>query len=118
MFETYITIHQDAYADLEQYGEVISEEKHVRDLLTNIKDNSPAANAAKGTILATPALRTNFSNALAHHLQCYNLASPRIQEIYQLPVPLKVAVVVVVVEKVEEAEAVDVAEGKEEEMSI
>jgi hypothetical protein len=118
MFETYITIHQDAYADLEQYGEVISEEKHVRDLLTNIKDNSPAANAAKGTILATPALRTNFSNAVAHHLQRYNLASPRIQEIYQLPVPLKVAVVVVVVEKVEEAEAVDVAEGKEEEMSI
>jgi len=26
-FETYVTIHQDAYSDLEQYGEVISEEK-------------------------------------------------------------------------------------------
>ena len=51
---------------MEQYGEIISEEKWVRDLLTNIKDNSPAANAAKGTILATPALRNNFSNAVAH----------------------------------------------------
>jgi len=65
-FETYVTIHQDAYADLEQYGEIISEEKRVRDLLANIKDNSPAANAAKGTVLATPNLRTNFSNAVAH----------------------------------------------------
>jgi hypothetical protein len=42
-FETYVTIHQDAYSDLEQYGEIISEEKRVRDLLTNIKDSSPAA---------------------------------------------------------------------------
>jgi hypothetical protein len=65
-FETYVTIHQDAYSDLEQYGEIISEEKRVRDLLTNIKDLSPAANAAKGTILATPNLRNNFSNAVAH----------------------------------------------------
>jgi len=65
-FETYVTIHQDAYADLEQYGEIISEGKRVRDLLTNIKDNSPAANAAKGTILATPTLRTSFANAVAH----------------------------------------------------
>jgi hypothetical protein len=65
-FETYVSIHQEAYADLEQYGEVISEEKRVRDLLTNIKDNSAAANAAKGTILATPNLRTNFTNAVAH----------------------------------------------------
>jgi hypothetical protein len=31
-----------------------------------IKDNSPAANAAKGTILATLTLRTNFANAVAH----------------------------------------------------
>jgi hypothetical protein len=29
-FETYVTIHQDAYAGLEQYGEVILEEKRVR----------------------------------------------------------------------------------------
>ncbi len=65
-FETYVTIYQDAYSDLEQYGEIISEEKHVRDLLTNIKDNSPTANAAKGTILATPTLRTSFANAVAH----------------------------------------------------
>ncbi len=65
-FETYVTIHQDAYADLEQYGEIISKEKRVRDLLTNIKDNSPAANAAKGTILATPNLRNNFANSVAH----------------------------------------------------
>jgi hypothetical protein len=65
-FETYITIHQDAYSDLEQYGEIISEEKHVRDLLYNIKDSSPVANAAKGTILTLPTLRNNFSNAVAH----------------------------------------------------
>ena len=65
-FETYVTIHQDAYSDLEQYGEVISEEKRVRDLLTNIKDTSPAAAAAKGTILATPHLRNNFANSVAH----------------------------------------------------
>jgi hypothetical protein len=58
--ETYVTIHQDAYADLEQYGEVVSQEKWVRDLLVGIKDNSPAANAAKGTILATPNLRTSL----------------------------------------------------------
>jgi hypothetical protein len=45
---------------------VISEEKHVRDLLSNFKDSSAAANAAKGTILATPTLRNNFSYAVAH----------------------------------------------------
>jgi hypothetical protein len=65
-FETYVTIHQDSYADLSQYGEIISEEKRVRDLLQGIKDNSAAANAAKGTILATPTLRNNFDNAIAH----------------------------------------------------
>jgi hypothetical protein len=65
-FETYVTIHQDAYSDLEQHGEIILEEKHVRDLLANIKDTSPAASAAKGTILATPNLHSNFANAVAH----------------------------------------------------
>jgi hypothetical protein len=65
-FETYVTIHQDLYADLSQYGEIISEEKRVRDLLQGIKDNSAAANAAKGTILATPTLRNSFDNAVAH----------------------------------------------------
>jgi len=65
-FETYVTIHQDSYADLIQYGEVVSEEKRVRDLLQGIKDNSLAANAAKGTVLATPNLRNNFNNAVAH----------------------------------------------------
>jgi hypothetical protein len=65
-FEMYITIHLDAYADLEQYGEVISDENQVRDLLSNIKDNCPAANAAKGTILATPTLQNSFANAVAH----------------------------------------------------
>jgi hypothetical protein len=65
-FETYVTIHQESYADLSQYGEIISEEKRVRDLLQGIKDNSAAANAAKGTILATPTLRNNFDNAVAH----------------------------------------------------
>jgi len=52
--------------DLKQYDQNTSEEKRVRDLLTNIKDTSPAAIAAKGTILTTPTLRTNFSNAVAH----------------------------------------------------
>ncbi|MFN9981113.1 MAG: hypothetical protein ACK53Y_14400, partial [bacterium] len=48
-----------------QYGEVISEEKRVQDLLQGIKDNSPAANAAKGIVLATPNLRNSFNNAVA-----------------------------------------------------
>jgi hypothetical protein len=65
-FETYVTLHQDAYADLSQYGEIISEEKRVRDLLQGIKDNSLAVNVAKGTILATPILRNSFENAVAH----------------------------------------------------
>jgi hypothetical protein len=65
-FETYVMIHQDSYADLSQYGEIISEAKRVRDLLQGIKDNSAAANAAKGTILATPTLRNSFDNAVAH----------------------------------------------------
>ncbi len=64
-FETYVTIHQETYADLIQYGEVISEEKRVQDLLQGIKDNSPAANAAKGIVLATPNLRNSFNNAVA-----------------------------------------------------
>jgi hypothetical protein len=75
-FETYVTIHQDAYSDLEQYGEVISEEKRVRDLLTNIKDTSPAASAAKGTILATSNLRNNFANAVAHLSTTLQLGQP------------------------------------------
>jgi hypothetical protein len=65
-FETYVMIHQESYANLIQYEEVISEEKCVRDLLQGIKDNSAAAIAAKGTILATPTLRNNFSNTVAH----------------------------------------------------
>jgi hypothetical protein len=65
-FETYMTINQDSYANLSQYGEIISKEKHVRDLLQGIKDNSAAANAAKGAILATPTLRNSFDNAVAH----------------------------------------------------
>lgn len=65
-FETYVTIHQDAYADLEQYGETVSKENCVRDLLQGIKDNSAATIAVKGTILATPTLRNNSSNAVAH----------------------------------------------------
>jgi hypothetical protein len=65
-FETYVTIHQDSYADLSQYGEIVSEEKCVRDLLQGIKDNCAAANAAKGTILATPTLRNSFDNAVVH----------------------------------------------------
>jgi len=65
-FETYVMIHQESYADLVQYGEVNLEEKRVCDLLQGIKDNSPAANAAKGTILTTPPLRNNFNNAVSH----------------------------------------------------
>jgi hypothetical protein len=44
-FEMYVTIHQDAYEDLEQYGQMISADKQVRDLLQGIKD--PKLNAAK-----------------------------------------------------------------------
>jgi len=61
-----VTIHQDAYVDLLQNDEIISEEKRVRDLLQGIKDNSATTNAAKGPILATPTLRNSFENAVAH----------------------------------------------------
>jgi hypothetical protein len=63
-FEMYVTIHQEAYEDLEQYGEHISEEKRVRDLLQGIKD--PTINAAKEAILAKPNLRSNFTTAVTH----------------------------------------------------
>jgi hypothetical protein len=63
-FETYVTIHQEAYKDLEQYGETISEDKRVWDLLQGIKD--PTAKAARETVLATPHLRNSFTNAVTH----------------------------------------------------
>jgi hypothetical protein len=44
----------------------VLEEKRVGDILQGIQDNSPAANAAKGTVLATPNLRNNFNKAVAH----------------------------------------------------
>jgi len=50
-FETYVTVHQEAFEDLEQYGQHIPADKRVRDLLQGIKD--PKANAAKETVLAT-----------------------------------------------------------------
>ncbi len=63
-FETYVSIHQEAYEDLEQYGEHISEEKRVRDLLQGLKD--PSINAAKEAILSNPNLRSNFTSAITH----------------------------------------------------
>jgi hypothetical protein len=53
-FDTYVTIHQEAFEDLQQYGETITEDKRVRDLLTGIKD--PTAAVAKQTVLANPRL--------------------------------------------------------------
>jgi hypothetical protein len=69
-FETYVMIHQDAYADLEQYGEQISEEKRVRDLLMGIKDSSQAAIAA----------RMSFANAVAHLATTQQLNSTLLQD--------------------------------------
>jgi hypothetical protein len=63
-FEAYVTIHQEAYEDLEQYGEHVSDEKRVRDLLQGIKD--PTVNAAKEAILANPNLCSNFTYAVTH----------------------------------------------------
>jgi len=63
-FESYITTHRDAYEDLEQYGQVVSADKRVRDLLQGIKD--PRANAAKETILANNHLRNDFNAAVTH----------------------------------------------------
>jgi hypothetical protein len=71
------------YCKPNKYGKIISEEKRVRDLLTNIKDNSAAANAAKGTILATPNHQTNFSNAVAHLATTLQLGKS--QEIRKIP---------------------------------
>jgi len=44
-FKTYVTIHQEAFENLEQYEEHVSEEKCMRDLLQGIKD--PSTNTAK-----------------------------------------------------------------------
>jgi len=63
-FETYVTIHQEAYEDLEQDGEHVSEEKRVRDLLQGIKD--PSINAAKEAILANANLCSKFVSAVTH----------------------------------------------------
>ncbi len=110
-FETYITIHQDAYADLEQYGELISEEKRVRDLLTNIKDNSPATNAAKGPylqpqhyVIASPMLLRIY---LPH---CNSVKPYRMAAIYQPLKPKVVVQAVVAMVEVDELEVKVVAE--------
>jgi hypothetical protein len=50
-FEKYVMTHKDAYQDLTEYGEIISEDKHVTDLLNGITD--PTAAAAIQTIHAT-----------------------------------------------------------------
>jgi hypothetical protein len=63
-FETYVTIHQEAFEDLEQYREHISEEKWVRDQLQGIKD--PTINAAKEGTIANPNLQSNFNSAVTH----------------------------------------------------
>jgi uncharacterized phage-associated protein len=63
-FETYVTIHQEAFEDLEQYGQQIPADKRVRDLLQGIKD--PKANAAKETVLANATLRNDFLAAVSH----------------------------------------------------
>jgi len=61
---SYVTIHQDTYEDLEQYGQIISADKQVRDLLQGIQD--PKVNAAKETILANNHLRNDFTAAVTH----------------------------------------------------
>jgi hypothetical protein len=63
-FDTYVTIHQEAFEDLAQYGHDIPSDKHVRDLLNGIKD--PKAEAAKQAVLANANLRTDFDAALTH----------------------------------------------------
>jgi len=63
-FETYVTIHQDSYKDLEQYGQIVSPDKFICDLLQGIKDSK--ANAAKETILANNHLWNDFSAAVMH----------------------------------------------------
>jgi len=72
-FESYVTMHQDAYEDLEQYGQFISADKRVRDLLQGIKDTR--ANEAKETILANNHLRNNFNAAIMHLATSLHTAS-------------------------------------------
>jgi len=50
-FQLYVTIHQDAYEDLEQYGQGIKDAR---------------ANSAKETILANNHLRNDFNAAVTH----------------------------------------------------
>jgi hypothetical protein len=72
-FESYVTMHQDAYEDLEQYGQFISADKRVRYLLQGIKDTR--ANEAKETILANNHLRNNFNAAIMHLATSLHTAS-------------------------------------------
>jgi hypothetical protein len=63
-FETYVNLHQEAWQDLNQNGEVISAEKCVRDLLAGIVDEN--MKASKAAVLASPHLRNDFDGTVAY----------------------------------------------------
>ncbi|MGH3053398.1 MAG: hypothetical protein ACRDL7_00285 [Gaiellaceae bacterium] len=60
-FETYTNIHQRAHQDLQRLGEPVPEMKKVRDFLLHIHD--PQLVAGKSTVLATPTMLENFTEA-------------------------------------------------------
>ena len=60
-YEHFIETLQRAFTDLESTGEIVSEERKVRLLMTGVNDSR--LESAKNQILATPTLRATFENA-------------------------------------------------------
>ncbi len=71
MFENYYWQHQEAYQDLEMYGEIISQNKKVNDFLRGITD--PTCAVAKGIVLTTPAYIHDFTAAASYIASMLNI---------------------------------------------
>jgi hypothetical protein len=61
-FERYCEVLKTAFTDIENTGEAVSETRKVRVLLQGITD--PRLITAKSTVIATPALKDTFDNAI------------------------------------------------------
>jgi hypothetical protein len=70
-FEQYYHTHQEAYYDLETYGDFITESKKVTDFLRGISD--PMCQVAKGIVIATPTYFNNFTEAAQYIASTLNI---------------------------------------------
>ena len=61
-FEKFVEKHNEAYLELERYGEPVLETKKVRDLIRHI--NSPELTAAIQQVKVNPAFLANFQQAV------------------------------------------------------